>query len=90
MKGHAEQFNALSDELRLNILLFLYKNKEQCVCNLCEKFHINQSAISYHLKILTDLEFLNKRKEAVWNYYSVNKTHILYPILRKIFKKENG
>lgn len=58
-------FNALSDELRLKILLYLYVNGEQCVCDISSFFDISQSNISYHLKILCDASIIKKKK---WLY----------------------
>ncbi len=78
-------FKALSDELRLNILFYLYQNKEKCVCSLTEYFETSQSALSYHLKILMDNELLIKRQDAVWNFYSLNKEHFMFPVLERIF-----
>lgn len=65
-------FNALSDELRFKILLYLYVNGERCVWDIGSFFDISQSSISYYLKILCDANIINKRKVAVWNYYSLN------------------
>jgi Predicted transcriptional regulators len=78
----------LSDELRLNILFYLYQNDEKCVCSLTEYFKTSQSALSYHLKILSDNDLLIKRQEAVWNFYSLNKEHFMFPILEKAFKNQ--
>ncbi|MCM1566720.1 MAG: metalloregulator ArsR/SmtB family transcription factor [Dehalobacter sp.] len=78
----------MSDELRLNILFHLYQNGEKCVCELTDYFKISQSALSYHLKILSDNELLIKRQEAVWNLYSLNKEHFMFPILKSIFKNQ--
>ena len=70
--NYVELFNALSDELRLKVLLYLYVNEERCVCDIGSFFDISQSSISYHLKVLCDANIINKRKVAVWNYYSLN------------------
>ncbi|UWG98042.1 metalloregulator ArsR/SmtB family transcription factor [Dehalobacter sp. DCM] len=78
----------MSDKLRLNILFYLYQNEEKCVCSLSEYFATAQSALSYHLKILTDNGLLIKRQEAVWNFYSLNKEHFLFPMLKTIFKNQ--
>lgn len=85
---YTKNFKALSDDLRLNILFYLYQNSEKCVCSLSEYFGTAQSALSYHLKILTDNELLLKRQDAVWNFYSINRDHYLFPILENIFEKE--
>jgi ArsR family transcriptional regulator len=81
-------FRALSDEFRLNILCYLYLNGEKCVCELMEYFQVSQSAISYHLKILFDNQLLLKRQEAVWNLYSLNKEHFMFPMLEEVFKSK--
>lgn len=82
---YADCFKALSDDFRLKILCYLYENGEQCVCSLSDHFEINQSAISYHLKILLDKNLLIKRKNAVWNIYSLNHAHFLFPVLDNLF-----
>lgn len=82
---YADCFKALSDEFRIQILCYLYENGEQCVCSLSEHFEIAQSAISYHLKILLEKDLLTKRKDAVWNIYSLNREHFLFPVLGNLF-----
>lgn len=87
--NYVKLFSALSDELRLKILLYLYVNGEQCVCDIGSFFDINQSNISYHLKILCDANIIDKRKVAVWNYYSLNQDNSNYSIVSNIFKNIN-
>lgn len=86
--NYTSSFKALSDELRMNILFYLYQNEEKCVCSLTEYFNISQSALSYHLKILSDNDLLLKRQEAVWNFYSLNKNHFMFPVLEKAFENQ--
>lgn len=85
LSDYARKFNSLSDKFRLDIVLFLYENKEKCVCDICENFNISQSSISYHLKILCDANIINKRKVAVWNYYSLNQESDMYDWLVCMF-----
>ena len=87
--NYTKCFKALSDELRINILFYLYHNEEKCVCSLTEYFKISQSALSYHLKILSDNDLLLKRQEAVWNFYSLNKNHFMFPVLEKAFESQS-
>ncbi|MDI3545154.1 MAG: ArsR family transcriptional regulator, arsenate/arsenite/antimonite-responsive transcriptional [Rikenellaceae bacterium] len=82
----ATLFKALSDEFRLRILLYLYLNGEQCVCDICDFFNIGQSNISYHLKLLYEANIINKGQVAVWNYYSLNNESPIYTYLCEIFK----
>jgi DNA-binding transcriptional ArsR family regulator len=44
-------FNALGDRTRLTILE-LVREKERCVSEICEHFHISQPSVSHHLDIL--------------------------------------
>lgn len=89
LKDYALLFNALADEFRLKILLYLYINGEKCVCDISAYFNITQSSISYHLKILSDANVINKKQVAVWNYYSVNKNSSMYNTLKETFKNIN-
>lgn len=72
LTAYAERFKALSDPLRLKIILSL-KDKEKCVCELCDELELQQSKLSYHLKILTDVGLIAKRTEKTWSYYSLKQ-----------------
>lgn len=87
--GYVTLFSALSDELRLKVLLYLYVNGERCVCDIGNFFDISQSSISYHLKILCDASIIKKKKVAVWNYYSLNYDNNNYSLVSNIFKNIN-
>lgn len=89
LNQYATAFAAISDEFRLKILLYLYVNGERCVCHICDFFGLGQSSISYHLKILTEANIINKKQVAVWNYYSINKSNEMYTMLIDIFKNIN-
>lgn len=86
LSKYVQMFHAMSDEFRLKILLYLYVNGERCVCDIGSYFGIGQSSISYHLKILCEAKIINKRKVAVWNYYSLNQDSDVYKLLKNIFK----
>ena len=86
---YAQLFNALSDELRLKILLYLYVNGERCVCDIGDFFNTSQSSISYHLKVLADADIIKKKKVAVWNYYSLSEDNNINSIIIDISKDIN-
>ena len=65
-------FKALSDETRLKIVDML-SCEELCACNILESFNITQPTLSYHMKILTECELVNARKEGAWTKYSLNQ-----------------
>ncbi len=68
-------FKALSDPNRLMILEYL-KEGERCACVILEQLQITQSTLSYHMKLLTDSNIVNARKEGKWMHYSLNRERI--------------
>lgn len=73
---YEKQFKALSDRNRLYIMRILSKEGKTCVCDLSELLELTQSKLSYHLKILLDVNFISVEKEGKWNYYSANPNEI--------------
>lgn len=64
-------FKALADETRLKIVDMLSCG-EMCACDILEFFNITQPTLSYHMKILTDCDIMNARKDGSWMKYSLN------------------
>lgn len=64
-------FHALSDPLRLQVINLL-REQELCVCELCEQLAVNQSKLSFHLKILKEAGLLGSRQQGRWIYYRLN------------------
>lgn len=62
---------ALNDETRVQILAYLSKNGEVCVCEIESSFNMIQSRISRHLKILKDAGFLKVDRRGKWAYYAI-------------------
>ena len=67
----AALFHALSDEIRLNVVLLLIGG-ERCVCDLMADLGLAQSRLSWHLKTLSDAGIVTGRREGRWNYYTLN------------------
>lgn len=67
----AELFHALSDEIRINVVMLLMDG-ERCVCDLMADLELAQSRLSWHLKTLNDAGIISGRREGRWNYYSLN------------------
>ena len=68
----ARKFKALCDPNRIWILNIL-KQGEYCACNLLEILNVTQPTLSHHMKILSDAEIVNARKDGKWVYYSLSK-----------------
>lgn len=64
-------FHALSDPLRISVIELL-RNKELCVCDLCDALEVSQSKLSFHLKTLREAGLVRSRQEGRWIYYSLN------------------
>ena len=66
-------FHALSEPLRVKVLQLL-KNREICVCDLCDILDVSQSKLSFHLKSLKEANLVCARQEGRWIYYSLNQS----------------
>ncbi|WP_016952146.1 helix-turn-helix transcriptional regulator [Anabaena sp. PCC 7108] len=64
-------FHALSDPIRISVIELL-RQRELCVCDLCDALEVSQSKLSFHLKTLKDAGLVNARHEGRWIYYSLN------------------
>ncbi|MBN2859105.1 MAG: winged helix-turn-helix transcriptional regulator [Sphaerochaetaceae bacterium] len=76
MSDHSQNallFKALGDEQRLKILELL-RDGEKCACKLLEYLSINQSSLSYHMKILTASGIVGTRPNGKWTYYHIDET----------------
>ena len=67
----ARLFHALSDSTRLSILQRL-RFGERCVCDLTDALDAAQSRLSFHLKVLKDVDLVTDRREGRWMYYTLN------------------
>ena len=67
----ASGFHALSDALRINVLELL-RQRELCVCELCDALGVTQSKLSFHLKTLKEAGLVRARQDGRWIYYSLN------------------
>ena|SRR5690625_2411198 len=76
LPDYEKKFKALSDRKRLHILRILATEGRTCVCDLSELLELTQSKLSYHLKILLDVNFISVEREGKWNYYSANSNEI--------------
>ncbi len=64
-------FRGLSEPLRLKVIDLL-REQELCVCDLCDRLEVNQSKLSFHLKVLKEAQLIRGRQEGRWIYYSLN------------------
>ncbi|EPZ38260.1 MULTISPECIES: metalloregulator ArsR/SmtB family transcription factor [Anoxybacillus] len=80
----ANMLKLLGDKTRLMILAILSET-DCCVCELVEMLQMSQPAISQHLRKLKDNDLVKETKKAQWVFYSLNKQHEFYPMMKCIF-----
>src|ERR1044071_1831301 len=62
---------ALADSTRLRVIATL-RQRELCVCELCDALEATQSTLSTHLTLLRDAGITRTRKQGKWIYYRLN------------------
>ena len=80
-------FEILGSKTRLKILRII-GNEGKCVGFISKKLKLSQPTISYHLKLLWDLDLVKQQKTAQWVRYSLNKEKLaeLLTDFSKIYK----
>lgn len=83
-----EILKILSDTNRLRILNLLYI-QELCVCELEYLLAISQSNLSKHLRLMSEVGFLESRRQNKFIYYKINESILgKHPFLISIFETE--
>jgi ArsR family transcriptional regulator len=74
----AEQFKALGDPVRLNLVLQVdaSPDNDACVCDLTPATGVGQSTVSHHLKVLVEAGLLQREQRGKWAHYSLTPTAI--------------
>ena len=73
MKHLAQTIKALSDPIRLRIVLLLQAEGELCVCDLMAVLKLPQSTVSRHLAYLKRSCWVDIRREGVWMHYTLSR-----------------
>ncbi|MCO7224159.1 helix-turn-helix transcriptional regulator [Pleionea sp. CnH1-48] len=74
-------FKALSEPVRVKLLLLLSLTPTLCVCDLVEICDLPQSVVSRHLAYLRKHNLLCSAKRGLWVFYELNTQH---PLLSQI------
>ncbi len=72
MKHLAQTLKALSDPIRLRIILLLQAEGELCVCDLIAVLKLPQSTVSRHLAYLKRSCWVDARREGLWMHYKLS------------------
>jgi len=80
---------AMSDENRLKIVALIAREKELCVCEICDTLELSQPLVSRHLKQLKAAKVLESHKAGKWMMYRIvsSPTAVLSAYL-DVLKKE--
>ena len=73
MKHLAQTIKALSDPIRLRIILLLQAEGELCVCDLMAVLGLPQSTVSRHLAYLKRSCWVDIRRDGVWMHYMLSR-----------------
>jgi ArsR family transcriptional regulator, arsenate/arsenite/antimonite-responsive transcriptional repressor len=73
MKHLAQTLKALSDPIRLRIILLLQAEGELCVCDLIAVLKLPQSTVSRHLAYLKRSCWVDIRRQGLWMYYKLSQ-----------------
>lgn len=76
-------FKALADVTRVRLLVAL-RERELCVCELCDALALTQSTASTHLQVLREAGLVRTRKEGKWIYYALEPGR--QPLLDSAFR----
>jgi ArsR family transcriptional regulator, arsenate/arsenite/antimonite-responsive transcriptional repressor len=68
----AQYFKALSEEVRLRIIMLL-THGELCVCDIMEILEQPQSKVSRHLSYLRSSGIITARRVGVWMHYALSE-----------------
>lgn len=60
-----------SDVNRLKILALCLRDKELCVCEICDTLELSQPLVSRHLKQMREAKILTSTQRGKWVIYSL-------------------
>ena len=82
-------FKLLADETRLRILMYLAREGELNVTELCERLGQSQPAVSHHLALMRVAGIIEPRRDGKHNYYSVREEHF-HELMRSLSPTREG
>ena len=80
---------AMGDLNRLKIVALIQREKELCVCEICDTLELSQPLVSRHLKQLKSAQVLDSHKEGKWMMYRIfaSPSEVLAAYLRSLEKE---
>jgi len=91
MNHLARTIKALSDPIRLRMVLLLQAEGELCVCDLMAVLNLPQSTVSRHLAYLKRSCWVDTRRQGVWMYYALSRESCIFCLeMLQILKQHAG
>lgn len=88
MIKESEYFKALSDPIRLRLVVLIAWAGEVCVCKLSQALEEPDFKISRHLKVLRSAGIVTARREGTWMHYSLTEPrHSLESCMQECFRE---
>ncbi len=81
VNAHALFFQALANNIRSNIILYLQRNGPKNVSSISKDLELEQTQASHNLKCLASCGFVNVSREGKSRIYSLNE-ETLPPLLK--------
>ena len=74
----------LSDINRVKILALLKRDKELCVCEICDTLKLSQPLVSRHLKQMREASYIESHKTGKWMLYRLTTDANLHYLLESL------
>ncbi|NLC27673.1 MAG: winged helix-turn-helix transcriptional regulator [Campylobacteraceae bacterium] len=87
METFLETVGAANSETRVEVLAFLMKHGECCVCELEKSLGMTQARLSTNLAILRKAGFVSVAREGKWAYYDIDPKTTFHKELLEEIKK---
>ncbi len=74
----------LSDINRVKIIALMQREKELCVCEICDTLELSQPLVSRHLKQMREAKIVQTKQSGKWMIYSLCNNETIYCLLATI------
>ncbi|MCF6172291.1 MAG: metalloregulator ArsR/SmtB family transcription factor [Campylobacteraceae bacterium] len=80
MKELVKIAKIFSDSNRVNIFALILRDKQICVCEICDTLTLSQPLVSRHLKQMREADVLKVSQQSKWMLYTLSDE--VSPILK--------
>ena len=74
----------LSDINRVKIIALMHREKELCVCEICDTLQLSQPLVSRHLKQMREADIVQTRQSGKWIIYMLKQNDLIECLLKTI------